>query len=134
MRGIFFGYKKMENCQQCNSLRIGHDYNDQFYVTPGELKIKEASCKFSGWVKKRLENKYTTRNLWDKTHVVDGEPKHCPECGEAVEKTEIVEEIRDRFGRSYKEKETVFVCVNTARKLEVITLPGCEHCNEYHGV
>lgn len=50
MKGKFFGYKQESPCPSCGTSRVGHDYDDDYYVSPGILHpATEPTCKFTGW-------------------------------------------------------------------------------------
>ena len=38
MKGKFFGYKQIDPCPHCGTPRVGADYDDDYYVIPGNLK------------------------------------------------------------------------------------------------
>lgn len=112
MRGKFFGYVHEKPCQHCGTSRIGHDCDDDYYITPGRLEKVEKGCQ---WEKSYSPDAQNCPDLFNR------EFWNCPECGAPV---------GIRWSSCNDVKTVDLFCADGSRTQKYIPLKGCQKCSQ----
>ena len=108
MKGTFFGYRDESPCPHCGTPRVGADYDDDYYVIPGIVETRTATCD---------------QAQYEETFSPPDKTRQCEGCGEPLE-WRYTERRTSRGQVRYWRGR----CPNAHDEEVLRRLPGCERC------
>lgn len=130
-----FGKEVVAPCPECNTPRVGFDYDDDYYIDPGVLvPAQPPTCDFRFFEYERggrWRCYYAHRGDWPLKYQDDVIPEFCPLCGEKLELREEKERVGDyRRGYIFMSVERYY-CPNGQEVPEKFeSLDGCKMCRQ----